>query len=574
MNTNGNKPGRTGDEDMRNQLEVLRLMEQYREDVPQEQVPLVKPAPQKTEPVRPKRSVKEVLTGILYGIIPVAGDPPREILRKVIFVVALLTLIGSCGYIVNDMVIQPAIVAGTTDQLNSLYTPGETAPELTPEEEAFDYPEGIMDSFLKLYYLNQDLYGWISFSSTSSNSWLDINYPVMHAADNDYYLRKDYYGNYCKTGTLFIDYRNDPARYATNKNTIIYGHNSASGQMFSRLNYLAYNNLYNPRSATTFRFDNLYEEREYKVFAVMICNTREQEGPIFNYMRTNFSTEEDFLQFVAECRERSLYDYPVDVNGGDELVMLSTCAPSSKTHVKESRTVVVARKVRPGESAAVNAAAIVKNNDCIFPLAYYTSQDLEPHPYYEGGYIITPEGGVTQSTVPTVPTSTNRYPGTSSSWSGITPGSSGQSSQSTRPGNTTLKPTPGTTSGNTPSITTPQGPGTTKPTTPSATAPSSGGSTTLPSSGGDSTTPSSDPSGSTSSSDGSSSSDGGDSTTPSSDNTTPSSSEGGDTTSSETPAETTTSSEAPADTTTEPVSADTTTAGEATESTVAETPAE
>ncbi|MBQ8752925.1 MAG: class B sortase, partial [Clostridia bacterium] len=225
MNTNGNKPGRAGDEDMRNQLEVLRLMEQYREDAPEETVPLVKAAPEKKVEPRQKRSVKEVLTGILYAIIPVAGDPPREILRKIIFVAALLTLIGSCGYIVNDMVIQPAIVAGVTDDLKES---SENPPELTPEEEAFNYPEGMLDSYKKLYYLNQDLYGWITYTATSSNKWLDISYPVMHAVDNDYYLRKDYYGNYCKTGTLFIDYRNDPSRNGTNKNTIIYGHNSAS----------------------------------------------------------------------------------------------------------------------------------------------------------------------------------------------------------------------------------------------------------------------------------------------------------------------------------------------------------
>lgn len=457
------KNARPADGDMRDQLEVLRLMEQYRSQEEPQSKPTVPLAPHEEKPTavpekKPqmkKRSLRQILTGALYAAIPVAGDPPREIVRKIVFLVALLTLIGSCGYIVNDMVIQPGISANTYGKLDDIYHNGEP---LTPEEENYTYPEGIRDEFKKLYYVNSDISGWFTYVATTSNKWLNISYPVVHTDNNDTYLDHDFYGKKSKNGALFTDYRclTGPDEYS--KNTIIYGHNMGSGQMFSRLNYLI-RNTYNMRSAATFQYNTIYEEQTYKVFAVMVTNTREKEGPIFNYMRTDFSSDEDFLQFVAECRARSMYNFAdVDVRADDELVTLSTCAPYSRTHVHNSRTVVVARKVREGESATVNTAKITENKNCLYPLSYYQEQKLDPHPYYTGEYVITPEGGQTVTTVPTAPTTPNipntpigssssaqtdrTTPDTPSS-SALTPGapsstasSGGQSSNTTKPSGT------------------------------------------------------------------------------------------------------------------------------------------
>lgn len=478
------KNARPADSDMRDQLEVLRLMEQYRTqedgEAAQQAVPLCpaepEPAPKKAA-AKPKRTLRQILTGALYTAIPVAGDPPREIVRKIVFLVALLTLIGSCGYIVNDMVIQPSISANTYGRLDDIYHNGEP---LTPEEENYTYPEGIRDEFKKLYCVNSDISGWFTYVATTSNKWLNISYPVVHTDNNDTYLDHDFYGKKSKNGALFTDYRclTGPDEYS--KNTIIYGHNMGSGQMFSRLNYLI-NNTYNMRSAATFQYNTIYEEQTYKVFAVMVTNTREKEGPIFNYMRTDFSSDADFLQFVAECRARSMYNFDdVDVNAGDELVTLSTCAPYSKTHVHNSRTVVVARKVREGESPSVNTAKITANKNCLYPLSYYQEQKLDPHPYYTGEYVITPEGGQTVTTVPTAPTAPSVPAGSSSSSSLTDPTapSSPQSSSSSSDRQTTA---PSSSGGQTSAVTSPSG---TKPATSGNTKPNGTTAPTTPSSDG------------------------------------------------------------------------------------------
>ena len=259
------------DDDMKNQMEVLRLSEQYRANglnkpaepsAPQQATP-----PDETE--RPKGGFASRCKRLVLSVIPVAGDDKREIVRKVLFLVSLLVLIFSVGYILNENVIAPAMYEAQNAELKEMYNPDKPV-DLTEEEQAFDYPDGMRQAFKKLYYLNQDLYGWLNFTATNSDQWLKIDYPVMHTKDNKYYLTHDFYRSNSKNGALFMDYRNKATADAINKNIIIYGHNMGSGQMFSRLNYLITEKLYNIRTAATFSFDTLYEQRQYKVFAVMV----------------------------------------------------------------------------------------------------------------------------------------------------------------------------------------------------------------------------------------------------------------------------------------------------------------
>ena len=58
-----------------------------------------------------------------------------------------------------------------------------------------------------------------------------INYPVMQANDNTWYLSHDYYGNSAASGAVFLDYRN--AADFSDELSIIYGHRMNSDLMFS-----------------------------------------------------------------------------------------------------------------------------------------------------------------------------------------------------------------------------------------------------------------------------------------------------------------------------------------------------
>lgn len=69
--------------------------------------------------------------------------------------------------------------------------------------------------------------GWLRQEGTG------IDYPVMQAGDNDYYLRRLPDGSWNLNGSLFLDCA-QPADFSA-ENSIIYGHNMHSGAMFASL---------------------------------------------------------------------------------------------------------------------------------------------------------------------------------------------------------------------------------------------------------------------------------------------------------------------------------------------------
>ncbi|GJM71597.1 hypothetical protein HMSSN036_38130 [Paenibacillus macerans] len=56
-----------------------------------------------------------------------------------------------------------------------------------------------------------------------------------------------------------------------------------------------------------------------EVFAVYRTTTS------FNYIRTSFADDREFLNFVDEIKERSIYKTDADIGENDVILTLSTC---------------------------------------------------------------------------------------------------------------------------------------------------------------------------------------------------------------------------------------------------------
>ncbi|CZT55782.1 Putative competence-damage inducible protein [Eubacteriaceae bacterium CHKCI005] len=315
----------------------------------------------------------------LQKILPWKGDSAGQVFSKLLFLVALLAFLGSAGWLLYDQVYVPWKANSAYDSLSDLYgdatqveqpeTPWWDVFHLTSQPEPAEdvsTPEGVPDSFAKLYALNPDVKGWVQIENTG------LNYPVVQASDNDYYLYKDFYGNYSKYGTPFFDYRNKLD--GTDRNIIVYGHRLINGQMFGALEN--YKTLKYYKNHPMIQMDTLDEENQWKIFSVFYASTREEHAPNFDYLRTDFSSDGDFLTFVDELRERSLYDIPVDVQGDDQIIMLSSCS-----HIfKDARVVAVGRKVRPDEEATVDVSKATVNEDCLMPEIWYKEHPEVSHP--------------------------------------------------------------------------------------------------------------------------------------------------------------------------------------------------
>lgn len=166
--------------------------------------------------------------------------------------------------------------------------------------------------FSDLFKQNADVVAWLTIGDTV------VNYPVVQAQDNQYYLNHRFDKEYSRAGALFVDCRNTPG--FQDQNTIIYGHHMGNGTMFCTLkNYKkqSYYDQYPNMTLYTPNGDYLVE-----FFAGMIVPIRQKTLPCF-YMQ--FENDEAFSAYIGDAKRRSTFQSTVDVQPGDRIVTLCTC---------------------------------------------------------------------------------------------------------------------------------------------------------------------------------------------------------------------------------------------------------
>ena len=121
----------------------------------------------------------------------------------------------------------------------------------------------VRKQFKALQQINQEIVGWITMDDTQ------INYPIVQAKDNDYYLFRNYKGEDMRAGSIFMDYRNDVK--SQNRNTILYGHRMKDGSMFGSLKKMLDEEFF--MSHRKLYYDTLFEGYDLEVFSVYTTTT-------------------------------------------------------------------------------------------------------------------------------------------------------------------------------------------------------------------------------------------------------------------------------------------------------------
>lgn len=238
--------------------------------------------------------------------------------RKIVRVISLIVLIASlcvlAVYIIGDL-----RDAKTEDDIKGLKGNDVKVPE-------------VLDEYAGLYAENSDTIGWLKIDG------MTIDYVVMQAPDEiNKYLRHDFYGKGSTRGCLFVDEYCD---IFNSDNIIIYGHNMKDGSMFGTLDSYADESFYAEHKII--RFDTIYEKHSYEVVAAISTSIPAKDEDVFRYYEyTSSNDEETFLDYADFIEKNKLYDTGVEINPGDKLLTLSTCA----YHTTDGRFVVVARQI-------------------------------------------------------------------------------------------------------------------------------------------------------------------------------------------------------------------------------------
>jgi sortase B len=280
-------------------------------------------------------------------LFPVKGDTKGEVVRKLIFIVAFIVLVVC----VVKLSIYYADSLSNDAKNKQLASAFKEAPSSSSPVVSSKYPVGMLPKFQPFYDRNSDIKGWLTIPGTA------IDLPVVEAADNDYYLTKGFDKQDDYHGALFLDFRDSVSQQS--KNLIIYGHNMQDGLMFHDLRDFQLIDTYKTSSVITFY--TIYGEYQWKVFAAFMANTEPKQGYVFNYLITDFSSDSSFTSFITEVKARSLFNIPVDVQPGDSILTLSTCA----YEFDGERLVVMARLVRSGEDLGVGT--VTRNKSSLDP---------------------------------------------------------------------------------------------------------------------------------------------------------------------------------------------------------------
>lgn len=200
-------------------------------------------------------------------------------------------------------------------------TPAETNTYISPYYTNYDL------IYNKLTDINSDTIGWIKINNTK------VNYPVVQASDNDYYLNHSFDKNVNGAGWIFVDYRDNLDNLS--KNIIMYGHNVKKNElMFGSLKYVLEDSWLNNPDNMEILFDikgNTYKWQIFSIYTIDKTN---------DYLITDFSSNKSFKNYIDREISRSIKNFNVNVDDNDIILTLSTCYNDSN-----HRLVIHAKKI-------------------------------------------------------------------------------------------------------------------------------------------------------------------------------------------------------------------------------------
>jgi len=205
-------------------------------------------------------------------------------------------------------------------------TSSETDDDQSTEDGSAEdnLPPRVVVDFDYLHNVNEDIIAWISIPDT------DIDYPILQAGDNEYYLNRNLDGSKGRPACIFLDCYNDSE--FNDSMSVVYGHNMRNGTMFGKLKDF--------QDADYFRQHRdlyVYLPNETKNYQIVIASvfsddylfaddlTLGQDGRyIFQGMKEKEASL--FVEKLLKYRDKKAnFSADYEIREDDRILVLSTC---------------------------------------------------------------------------------------------------------------------------------------------------------------------------------------------------------------------------------------------------------
>ena len=173
--------------------------------------------------------------------------------------------------------------------------------------------------FDNLRKINKDVVAFIKVNGTN------IEYPIVKANDNEYYLNHSFDNSLNSAGWIFANYINEFDE--TDKNITLFGHARRDGSMFGTLYKTLSNNWREDKNNLKILLITERDTFYYQVFSTYKVLSEDY------YIKNSFNDDNEYQEFLNKIKSRSNYNYDVDLDVNDSILTLSTCASNDKYRI-------------------------------------------------------------------------------------------------------------------------------------------------------------------------------------------------------------------------------------------------
>lgn len=229
-----------------------------------------------------------------------------SLLRRLVCILALLGIAAALYHLIPDWMSHWKAAEAYRQLAGDMVTvDGDT-------KEKDWWSKAVHIAFEDLKQKNPDVIAWIRFDDLEA---VNINYPVLYAEDNSYYLKKDLNREYSEAGCIFLEELNKPD--FSDYYAILYGHNMRDGTMFGDLKKYREDGFYDANQYFT-----LYTEDAVYRYQIFSFEDAVNGGPVY---QIGFQPGGEYQKFLSELLAASIVDTNVKLNQKDHVLTLSTC---------------------------------------------------------------------------------------------------------------------------------------------------------------------------------------------------------------------------------------------------------